>query len=268
MRQHAYWIDTHAHLADEALVDRIEQVLDRAYAARVLRVLCVAVDAKASAAAVAIAHAPRNAHAPSVWASVGIHPNYAQLEQPGDWDAILALTDDKRVCALGETGLDRYWDDCPFDVQKRNFAKHWTASRESGLPVIVHSRDCDADMLQSLQEESQRGPLKGIMHSFCSDCAVAQACIDWGLYISFSGMLTYKKNDLLRQVAASVPLDRVLIETDAPYLSPEPKRNVRPNEPSLVVHTGEVLAKAYGVTPETMASITTENALRLLTRMQ
>lgn len=268
MRQHAYWTDTHAHLADDALVDRIDQVLERAYAARVLRILCVAVDAKASAAAVGIAHAPRTANSPSVWASVGVHPNYAQLEQPGDWESILSLTADTRVCALGETGLDRYWDDCPFDVQKRNFAKHWEASRDTGLPVIIHSRNCDADMLEALQAESQRGPLNGIMHSFCSDSAVAQTCIDWGLHISFSGMLTYKKNDALRQVAATVPIDRVLIETDAPYLSPEPKRNVRPNEPALVVHTGEVLAKAYGVTPERMAAITTENALRLLTRMQ
>jgi TatD DNase family protein len=134
--------------------------------------------------------------------------------------------------------------------------------------VIIHSRDCDDEMLMALRDEYRRGPLRGVMHSFCGSAEMARECVAMGLYISFSGMLTYKKNDLLRSSAAGIPLDRLLVETDAPYLSPEPMRATRPNVPALVVHTGDVLAKVHQLSTTRMAEITTQNALRLFSRMR
>jgi len=267
------WIDTHAHLADEAFSDRLEDVLLRAMAEGVTRILCVGVDTVASASSVLFANQYDGVRVPSVWASVGIHPNYAHQEKPGDWESIVAWTNHShdggsRVCALGETGLDRYWDDCPFEVQEKNFARHWELSRSTGLPVIIHSRDCDTEMLEALRKEYKNGELRGVMHSFSSTLEVALECVAMGLYISFSGMLTYKKNEVLREVAAKIPEDRLLVETDCPYLSPEPKRSTRPNEPSLMVHTGEVLGKVRGWTVAETAERTTANALRLFSKMR
>lgn len=278
MQARSSWTDTHVHLADKGLRHNVESVLTNALGARVHRLICVGVDAEASTEAVRLSRMSQSASANSssgsddlrvvIWASVGIHPNHAQQEREGDWESILKLSSEPEVCAVGETGLDRYWDDCPFCVQQRNFDRHWELSRATGLPVIIHSRDCDAEMLEALRTQYRQGPLRGVMHSFCSDLRVAEECISMGLYISFSGMLTYKKNDALREVAARLPLDRLLVETDAPYLSPEPKRSVRPNEPSLVVHTGAVLADLFGLTPEKMSEVTTKNALRLFSKMR
>ena len=278
MRTQTSWTDTHAHLADKGLRHNVESVLTNALGAGVHRLICVGVDAEASAEAVRLARISQSASTNSgsgpdnltvgIWASVGIHPNHAQQECEGDWESILKLSSEPEVCAVGETGLDRYWDDCPFDVQQRNFDRHWQLSRETGLPVIIHSRDCDPEMLEALRTQYRQGALHGVMHSFCSDLRVAEECLGMGLYISFSGMLTYKKNDSLREVAAQIPLDRLLVETDAPYLSPEPKRSHRPNEPSLVVHTGAVLADLFGLTPEKMSEVTTKNALRIFSKMR
>ena len=264
------WTDTHAHLADSDLIDKLPNVLANSIAHDVHRILCVAVDADSLDGIDAIHRqceqiAPDK---PKLWSSVGIHPNYAQNEKPGDWEKIVAKSNDACVCALGETGLDKYWDDCPFDIQRSNFGRHWALSRQTGLPVIVHSRDCDREMLDSLRQEYRNGPLLGVMHSFCSSYEMAMECIDMGLYISFSGMLTYKKNDGLRQIAARLPIDRLMVETDAPYLSPEPKRGSRPNEPAYVSYTGRVLADLHSKTESEMARVTTENAMRLFWRMR
>lgn len=271
----ARWTDTHAHLADDALGHRTDEILSLCKTAGVNRVVCVGVDAASSAHAVRIAtdSASKREDGPvhdavAVWASAGMHPNYVHLEQAGDWDSIVSLSAHPNVCALGETGLDRYWDDCPFPLQQQSFARHWALSRETGLPVIIHSRDCDEEMLIALREESRHGPLRGVMHSFCGSAEMARECVAMGLYISFSGMLTYKKNELLRSIAAGIPLDRLLVETDAPYLSPEPVRAHRPNLPSLVLHTGHVLAQCFHLSDARMAEITTENALRLFSRMR
>lgn len=271
----ARWTDTHAHLADDAIQIRTAEILSMCQKAGVGRVLCVGVDAESSSQAVQMAmHSASEQSGDaandsvSVWASVGMHPNYVHFEQPGDWDTIVSLLGYPNVCALGETGLDRHWDDCPFPLQQQSFARHWAASRETGLPVIIHSRDCDAEMLMALREEYRHGPLRGVMHSFCGSAEMARECVAMGLYISFSGMLTYKKNELLRSIAAGIPLDRLLVETDAPYLSPEPKRAHRPNLPSLVVHTGHALAQCHQLSDARMAEITTENALRLFSRMR
>ena len=268
MTNHPSWTDTHCHLNDDALVPMLADVLHRAKASHVDRIVCVAVDAETSRNSLNQILPKASGATPIVFFSAGIHPNYAHQEMPGDWESILQLLDDERIVALGETGLDQYWDDCPFDIQKANFARHFVASRDTGLPVIIHSRDCDEVMMQTLQDEYSEGELRGIMHSFTGSLEMAKACIDMGLYISFSGIVSYKKNGMLREVASKLPMDRILIETDAPYLSPEPVRATRPNEPALVVHSASTVANARGMRLEDLADATTENALRIFQRMR
>ena len=260
----ASWIDTHAHLCDEELHKELPAILRHSAESNVHGMICVAVDRSTSVQVDTVSRLADNLNiGVKVWGSVGIHPNYAHQELPGDWDAIMTATKGSSIRALGETGLDKYWNDCPFDLQIANFKRHWRVSRELGLPVIIHSRECDSEMLDFLRREYLNGPLSGVMHSFCSTYEFAMECIDMGLHISFSGMLTYKKNDSLREVASRLPLDRLLVETDSPYLSPEPKRAVRRNEPGFVIHTGQVLAQLHSKSSIEMSAITTQNGLKL-----
>lgn len=256
------WIDTHAHLADDSLFSQLDDVLARAQRASVSEMICVAVDAQTSAKAHELSHARSN-----IWASAGIHPNYANLAQNGDWESIQTLARDPRVCALGETGLDLYWDDCPFDIQQANFERHWDLSRETQLPLIIHMRDCEAEMLTALKKQFASGPLRGVMHSFAGSAQTAKECLEMGLYISFAGMVTYKKSQELREVAKSIPLDRILVETDSPYLSPEPFRSKRPNEPAMVIHTAKCLAESIGIPLLELSERTLSNTKRLFWRM-
>ena len=198
-----------------------------------------------------------------VHAAVGMQPNYLAEASPGDWDRVVAMLDQPGVVAIGETGLDRYWDFTPFDVQQDYFDRHIRLSQERGLPFIVHMRDCDEDILVMLREARQRGPLNGVMHSFTGSRAMADECLAMGLYISFAGMVTFKKSDELRAIAAAVPDDRILVETDSPYLSPEPVRKIKRNEPAHVRHTAGCLAEVRGTTLEAFAAQTTANAKRL-----
>ncbi len=247
--------DTHCHLDDERFETQRDQVLARAKAAGVGEILTVAVTADSSRAAVAIAAAHSG-----VFAAVGIQPNYVGEVQAKDWDDVVKLAESSSVVALGETGLDRYWDHAPFTLQQEYFDRHLRLSQQLDLPFIVHMRDCDADVLAMLREARQRGPLRGVMHSFTGELATMQECLALGLHISFAGMVTYKKSGALRSIAREVPEDRILIETDAPYLSPEPVRNQRPNEPALVVHTANCLAEVRGIPVERFAELTTDNA--------
>jgi TatD DNase family protein len=175
---------------------------------------------------------------------------------------VLALVGRPGVVAIGETGLDRYWDYSPFDVQRDYFDRHLRLSQQLGLPFIVHTRDSDGDVLTMLREARQRGPLTGVMHSFTGTKETAAECLKLGLYISFAGMVTYKKSDALRAVARVVPAERILIETDSPYLSPQPLRGRR-NEPSHLVHTASCLAQERGMPLDEFAALTTRNARRL-----
>ncbi len=181
----------------------------------------------------------------------------------GDWERIVALAGEPGVVAIGETGLDRHWDFTPFDVQQDYFDRHLRLAAERGLPFVVHMRDCDEDILAMLREAHARGPLVGVMHSFTGSRAMAEECLAMGMHVSFAGMVTYKKSDELRAIAAIVPDDRILIETDAPYLSPEPVRKIKRNEPAHVRHTAACLAEVRGVSLETFAAQTTANARRL-----
>jgi TatD DNase family protein len=198
-----------------------------------------------------------------LWATVGIQPNHVAEAEPDAWEQVEALAGRPRVVAVGETGLDRYWDHTPFPLQEDYFARHLDLARRHALPVVIHCREAETDVLRILREAFDRhGPVRGVMHSFTGDLATAEACLAMGLFISFAGMVTYKNAQPLRDVAAKVPPERLLIETDSPYLAPVPVRGRR-NEPAHVVHTGTLLAELRGVSPDVLAGQTTANARAL-----
>ena len=253
--------DTHAHLNDEIFDAIRDDVISRAQAAGVCTILCVATTAATSRKCVALSE-----QYPSLYASVGIHPNYCHEAAMHDWDEVVALSGQSRVVALGETGLDRYWNHAPIEMQRDYFDRHIRLSQSTGLPFIVHLRDCDQDVLEALREARRRGPLRGVMHSFSGRAETAAECLEMGMHISFAGMLTYKKSEELRRIASTIPDDRLLVETDSPYLSPHPLRSQRPNEPALVVHTATCLAEVRGMELADLAQLTTRNARRLFAR--
>jgi TatD DNase family protein len=250
--------DTHAHLNDDEFAEQLPAVVERAKAAGVERILVIGTTAASSRRAVEI---PQQFD--GLYAAVGIQPNYVAEAQVGDWDEIVALAQQPKVVALGETGLDRYWDNAPFDLQQDYFDRHLRLSQATGLPFVVHMRECGDDVAAMLRDARTRGELRGVMHSFTGNLPLAQECLALGLYISFAGMVTYKKSDALREIAAQIPAVRILIETDSPYLSPHPHRGVRRNEPALIVHTAACLAEVRGVDLGTFAEQTWSNALSL-----
>ncbi len=252
------FIDTHCHLDAEAFEKDVEAVVARAHEAGVGHLLTIGITLETSRNAIAIAERFEN-----VSAVVGIQPNYASEMKPGDWEEILQLVKHPQVAGIGETGLDRYWDYAPIETQAELFDRHLELSALTGLPFVVHCREAEADVVTQLRRAFEKsGPLNGVMHSFCGDEPTAAACLEMGMHISFAGMVTYKKNESLREVAKSVPLDRLLIETDAPYLAPQPKRGKR-NESAYVVMTAECIAEVRAMTLEDLASATTQNAKRL-----
>jgi TatD DNase family protein len=250
--------DTHAHLDDEQFHEDLDSLIQRAQRAGVANVMAVGTTAASSRAAVAIAHRFEPVHA-----AVGIQPNYGRDAQEEDWNRIVELANDAKVRAIGETGLDAYWDFTPFAAQQSLFARHLQLAQSKDLPFVVHMRDCEHATVEMLREARGRGPLRGVMHSFTGDAATAEACLELGLHISFAGMVTFTKSHELREVARSIPEDRILIETDAPYLSPHPHRAQRPNEPAMLVHTARCLAEVRGVSLETLAAQTSQNARQL-----
>lgn len=250
-------IDTHAHLTNENFAD-LDHYLELAKDAGVTGVLTVATTAADAQRCIELAE-----RHPQIRAAVGIHPNDCCQSGPDDWRVIREICKHPRVAALGETGLDRYWDDCPWDVQLDYFCRHLALSRETQLPVVIHTRDCADECLEILKDEARSGPLRGVMHSFSGSAEVAQGCIELGLFISFAGMVTFKNAPDLREVAQGLPLNRILVETDSPYLTPHPFRGKRPNHPALVVHTVKVLADLHGMSSELFAEQTTRNAEEL-----
>jgi TatD DNase family protein len=250
-------IDTHCHLESDSFRADIDDVLHRARTAGVVRMLTIGINAASSRAVVLLAN-----RYDCLSAIVGIHPNHTHEAKPGDWEQIEQLAVHPQVVGIGETGLDNYWKDAPLDGQRDAFIQHIELSRRVGKPFVVHCREAEQEVLEVLRQSAASGPLNGVMHSFCGSPETATACLELGLYLSFSGMLTYKKNDQLRSLAATVPLDRLLVETDAPYLAPQAFRGKR-NEPAWVAHTNACLAEVHGIEPEAMARQTTANAHRL-----
>ena len=251
-------IDTHAHLDDEQFRDDLPAVLERAVAAGVRQVVTIATTGASSKACVALA-----ARHPELFATVGLQPNELARCPAGDWDEVVALATQPRVVALGETGLDRHWDYTPFPQQEDYFQRHLDLARKHGLPVVIHCREAEAEVVRMLRADFDRhGLVRGVMHSFTGDAATANCCLDMGLSISFAGMVTYKSAQGLREVAKSVPLERLLVETDSPYLAPVPMRGKR-NEPAHVVHTAACLAGLHGVEVGVLAEHCTRNARAL-----
>ena len=250
-------VDTHAHLDEEAFDPDRGDVVARAAAAGIVRIITIGTTADTSRRAVEVA-----ATFPAVFAAVGIQPNYVAQAKAGDWEIVERLAAAPKVVAIGETGLDRYWDYAPFDVQVDYFHRHIILSQRLGLPFVVHCREAESETVAELQIAAARGPLHGVMHSFTGSLDTARACLELGLYISFAGMVTYKKSQALRDLVKELPRDRILVETDAPYLSPQPARGKR-NEPAYVRMTADVLADLIGVGKDEFARQTTANACRL-----
>lgn len=252
------YIDTHAHLDDEQFQSDLSEVLERAATAGVRQVLTIATTASSSAACVALA-----AKFPQLRATVGIQPNHVAEALPNAWDEIARLVTQERVVAVGETGLDRHWHDTPFPQQEEYFARHLELARKHRLPLVIHCREAERDVVRMVREDFERhGPIRGVMHSFTGDAVTAEACLAVGLHISFAGMVTYKNAQPLRDVAKKIPLDRLLVETDSPYLAPVPMRGKR-NEPAYVAHTAATLAAVMGVSPQVIAEHATGNARAL-----
>ncbi len=203
---------------------------------------------------------------PDVFCTIGEHPENVRDGQDIDVDRIVELARHPKCVGIGEAGLDYHYDSAPRDVAERAFRAHIEAARRTGLPLVIHSRDADQDMAAILADEMGKGPFKAIMHCFTSSLMLAEAGLDLGLSISFSGIVTFKKSQDLRDIARIVPMDRLLIETDAPFLAPVPHRGKR-NEPAFVAGTANVLAEVKGVSPARLAQQTSANALRLFDKM-
>ena len=250
-------IDTHCHLDEDAFAADLDEVVARAAITGIEAVVTIGTTAASSWRAVEIAR-----RYPLVFAAIGIQPNYVAEAGAGDWEQIERLAAEPKVVAIGETGLDRYWDYAPIELQADYFVRHVELARRLDRPFVVHCREAEADVVARLRRAAESGPLRGVMHSFTGTAETARACLDLGLHISFAGMVTFKKNHDLRTVAAQIPLDRLLIETDAPYLAPIPYRGKR-NEPAHVRHTANMLAEVFGIPPEQLAEQTTRNAREL-----
>jgi TatD DNase family protein len=203
---------------------------------------------------------------PGVFHSVGTHPHNAEEEQGIPADEIIALASHPKCVAIGEAGLDYFYDKAPRDSQAEGLRVHISAARQTCLPLVIHARDADADMEEILRDETGKGPFPFLLHCFSSGQRLADAGIELGGYVSFSGILTFKRSDEIRAIAKKVPFDRLLVETDAPYLAPQSHRGKR-NEPSYVTETAVVLADTIGVSRERMEEITTINFFRLFSKV-
>ena len=250
------FFDTHAHLNDDSFSNH--PVFENAASVGVDQMVAIGIDLKSSYQCLKIADENQG-----VFASVGIHPNGCHRSNELHWKEIEQLLTNPNVVALGETGLDCHWDDTPMETQKHWFAKHIRLSHETGYPIVVHLRESESQILDSFRELNDDGKIHGIMHSFTGSFETAKECLDYGMYISFAGMVTFKNAQSIRDVAKEIPDDRILIETDSPYLTPHPHRGQRPNEPSMVVHTAQCLAEIRGTDLATVAKLTTENAERV-----
>ena len=254
-------VDSHCHLDFPDYAGKVDEVLGRAKAAGVGVCVSIGTELKRFPGVKAVAEAHDN-----VWCSVGVHPHEAQKELLDDAAALIAEAAHPKVVAIGETGLDYYYEHSPREPQQKNFRSHIAAARTTGLPVIVHTRDADDDTIEILRDEMGKGAFTGLIHCFTGTQRLADAALEMGLYISVSGIATFKNSGALRDVIKTVPLDRLLVETDAPYLAPVPHRG-KTNEPAFVVHTANMLAELKGVSPGELAAVTTENFFRLFSKV-
>jgi TatD DNase family protein len=254
-------IDTHCHLDFPELAKDRDAVLARARQAGVARMITICTEIEKFPAIRAIAESADN-----VYCSVGTHPSHAQDEREFLADEIATLAAYEKCVAIGEAGLDYFYDRAPRDLAHRVFRAHIDAARQTGLPLVIHTRDADSDMAAILTEEMAKGKFKALMHCFSSSRELAEKAISLGLYISYSGIVTFKNANELRDIARDTPLERIVVETDAPFLAPTPYRG-KTNEPAFVARTAEVLAEVKGLTLEEFAAATTANAQKLFDKM-
>jgi TatD DNase family protein len=253
-------VDSHCHLDFPEFAPDLEAVVARAGTAGVGAMLTIGTRLDRFPGVRAVAERFAN-----VYCTVGVHPHEAKDAPEKVADELARLAGHPKVVGFGETGLDFYYEHSPKADQERSFRAHIAAARDAGLPLVVHSRDADPDTLRVLRDEYRQGPFTGLMHCFSSGPELAEGALALGLYISFSGIVTFKKADQVRAVAAKVPLDRVLVETDAPYLSPHPNRGKR-NEPAFTALTAARLAEDRGLSAEALAEATTDNFFRLFAK--
>jgi len=255
-------VDSHCHLDFDGLRQDLDGVLARADAAGVgtMVTICTRVTEFERVLRIAEEHE-------RVWCSVGIHPHNAESEPETSAEELMRLAEHPKVVGIGETGLDYYYNHSPHDVQRRAFREHIRASRETGLPLIIHSRDADEDMAVILEEESGRGAFPILLHCFSSGPDLARRALALGGYISLSGIITFKKAEELRAIASDVPFTRLLVETDSPYLAPVPHRG-HTNEPAFVRHTAERLAEIKNVPLEQIETATTTNFFELFKKVE
>jgi TatD DNase family protein len=254
-------VDSHCHLDFPDFSTELDAVVSRARAAGIGRMVTISTRVKRHAQILAIAE-----RFSEVFCSVGTHPHYSDEELDIDSARLIAIAKHAKVVAIGEAGLDYFRNNSPRDAQEQSFREHIKAARESALPLVIHSRDCDVDMARILREESGKGAFPAVLHCFTGGRELAFTAIELGHYISFTGILTFKNSDALREIAAALPADRVMVETDAPYLAPLPFRGKR-NEPAFVTETAKVLAQTRGASDEEIARQTTENFFRLFNKV-
>ncbi len=254
-------IDTHCHLDFPDFAGDVAGLVARAKAAGVTRMVTISTRVAKFPVYAALAESH-----PEIWCTVGTHPHQAGEEDGIPAEELVRLSAHPRCVGIGEAGLDYFYDKAPRDAQARGLRAHIAAARETRLPLVIHSRDADADMEAILTEEMRTGPFSAILHCFSSGRRLAEFGVEMGFFISFSGILTFKASEELRAIAGDVPLGRLLVETDAPYLAPVPHRGKR-NEPAFVANTAKVLAEVKGVSEAEIAAITTENARRCYWKM-
>ncbi len=253
-------VDSHCHLDYLERDGDIEPVVARALSAGVGTLVTICTKLSEFDRIEAIAR-----RFPRVFCSVGVHPHEAGKEGQQTPDRLIELAGHDKVVGIGETGLDYYYEHAPREAQKVSFRSHIQAARETGLPLIVHARDADDDTVAMLKEEHAKGAFPGVIHCFTAGPELAAAALQIGFYISLAGIVTFKSAEALRATVADVPLDRILVETDSPYLAPVPKRG-KTNEPANVVYTADAMAKLCGVEAAEFADLTTDNFFRLFTR--
>jgi TatD DNase family protein len=254
-------VDSHCHLDFPDFAKEIDAIVARAEAAGLGRIVTISTRVRRHQEVLAIAE-----RFPNVYCSIGTHPHYAHEEPDVSVSDLVRVTNHPKVVAIGEAGLDDHYEFSPRDAQERGLRTHIAAARETGLPLVIHSREADADMARILKQEAANGAFAAVLHCFTGGRDLALTAVALGHYVSFSGILTFKKSEALRAIAAELPADRILVETDAPYLAPGPWRGRR-NEPAYVLETARILAECRGASPHEIAQQTTENFFRLFAKV-
>jgi TatD DNase family protein len=254
-------VDSHCHLDFPDFADDLDAIVARAAAAGIGRIVTISTRVRRLRELLAIAE-----RFPNVYCSVGTHPHHADEEDGIPTDELIELTRHPKIVALGEAGLDYFYKHGSPEAQERGFRAHIAAARSTGLPLVIHTRDADADCARILEDEMTKGSFRGVLHCYTGGPELAMKAISLGLSISFTGILTFKKSQSLRDLAAELPADRIMVETDAPYLAPGKFRGKR-NEPAYVVEIARVLAETRGVSLEDIARQTTQNFFRLFSKV-